>query len=732
MSSSKNVSTLWASLLLVSATSVQASAETESIVVTANRAATQISEIPGTVLIVDGPELQQQVNAGIDLKDALAQLIPSLDIGSQGRTNYGQQMRGRSVLVMLDGVSLNSSRGISRQFESIDPFNIERIEVISGASAIYGGGGSGGIINIITKSAAVDGPRFEAQVGGKSGFNSSDDGDGKIAAAIQGANEQGDYRVSLAYSQTQAAYNANGDAILPDITQTSSQYGKQLDVFAKGGLNLTDNQRLDASLQIFENKQDSDSGAYFGDNFAGFSDPSAIAIKKGLVLSDQPETSRTQFNLKYAHTDFIGQQLYLQGYYRDEEMQFYPFPRFDSADPAASTISASNQRTQLIGIKGVLVSQLPRFNTELVYGFDADRETFESDQQYYDFATAAQSGGLVYRPIFQTGRYPGVEVDQLAAFLQAKVNPISALTLNAGVRLQYSKAKVDDFVATTQQYQIAMGSYSQADAVPGGSADYTESLFNLGAVYRFSSPHQLYANFAQGFDVPDPAKYYGVGKYDQGGQGPNLQQGISVATQKASGIKTNSYELGWRYAGEDLQTQVAAYYSISDKRIKNSSRTLTVELADEKKRIYGIDASAQYFINDAWLVGANGHLVQSRVKTNDDWRKLETYYASPSKLSSFVAWHQDDLDVRLQGMKIFDYSDSGERDLNGYFTADLLGAYRLPVGQLQFGVNNLFNEDYETLWSQKAQQLYARLTDPAVVTFQGRGRTYSVSYSVDF
>ncbi|WP_275575555.1 TonB-dependent receptor plug domain-containing protein, partial [Stenotrophomonas maltophilia] len=77
-------------------------------------------------------------------------MIPGLDIGSQGRTNNGQNLRGRSVLVMIDGVSLNSSRGISRQFDSIDPFNIERIEVMSGASAVYGGGATGGIINIVT------------------------------------------------------------------------------------------------------------------------------------------------------------------------------------------------------------------------------------------------------------------------------------------------------------------------------------------------------------------------------------------------------------------------------------------------------------------------------------------------------------------------------------------------------------------------------------------------------
>ncbi|STX40247.1 IutA [Klebsiella pneumoniae] len=44
---------------------------------------------------------------------------------------------------LVDGVRLNSSRTDSRQLDSIDPFNIDHIEVISGATALYGGGSTG-------------------------------------------------------------------------------------------------------------------------------------------------------------------------------------------------------------------------------------------------------------------------------------------------------------------------------------------------------------------------------------------------------------------------------------------------------------------------------------------------------------------------------------------------------------------------------------------------------------
>ena len=708
------------------------SSQSSDIVVTANRTASQISDIPATVLIVEGDDLRAQINAGVDYKDALAQLIPSLDVGSQSRTNAGQQMRGREILVMLDGVSLNSSRGISRQFESIDPFNIDRIEVISGATAIYGGGSTGGIINIITKKGEAGPATVSLYTGGKSGLQSSDDFDGNLATAITGGNEKADYRVSMAYTQTQAAYNAKGNKILPDITQTSSQYSKQIDLMGTAGVNMDDNQRVDFTAQYFDNQQDSDSGAYFGPMFAGFVDPSQISVKDGLSLADQPATQRTYLAAKYAHQAFLGQQLFLQAYYRDEEMQFYPFPRINTRAPQLSSISASTQKTNVLGFKGVMTSELEPLDTQLVYGLDAERENFTSHVQYHDFRQAAASGGLVYNPLFQTGRYPELDIDQVALFLQSTSQINDQWSVNGGVRYQYSNTQVDDFVGLTQQYLIATGMYPSADVVPGGEADYGVWLFNLGTLYDINKSNQVYANLSQGFDIPDPAKYYGNGTYNMGGVGPTLEQGISVANNKAKGIETNSIELGWRHNADALSTQVATYYSISDKKISYDAKSLAVKEVDEDKRVYGIEAAADYLLAPQWFIGGLGHLVKADKKVNGDWQKLEASFASNSKLNGYIAWAPNDLNLRLQGTHVFDYKDDQSNQLDGYFLADLLGAYTLPVGQVNFGINNLFDKDYQTIWSQRAQLTYAGITTPAVVTFEGRGRTYGVSYSVDF
>src|SRR5256885_9999714 len=66
-------------------------------------------------------------------------------------TDYGQTLRGRNMLVLVDGVPLNTNRDSSRNLANINPADIEQIEVLRGSSAIYGSGAAGGIVSIRTK-----------------------------------------------------------------------------------------------------------------------------------------------------------------------------------------------------------------------------------------------------------------------------------------------------------------------------------------------------------------------------------------------------------------------------------------------------------------------------------------------------------------------------------------------------------------------------------------------------
>lgn len=126
-------------------------ADLQPTVISATRAESTIASIPGSVQVIDAAQVREQTGAGRRIADILGELVPGMAPSSGGMSNYGQTLRGRNTLVLIDGVSQNATRDNFRQLNSIAPESIERIEVISGASSIYGAGASGGIINIITK-----------------------------------------------------------------------------------------------------------------------------------------------------------------------------------------------------------------------------------------------------------------------------------------------------------------------------------------------------------------------------------------------------------------------------------------------------------------------------------------------------------------------------------------------------------------------------------------------------
>lgn len=100
---------------IITAESIIQSSETKlpTIVITATRTPKTIAEVAGTVQTIRGEEIAQQAGAGRKVADVLAQLVPSLAPSSGTTSNYGQTMRGRNVLVMIDGVSQTSSRDVS-------------------------------------------------------------------------------------------------------------------------------------------------------------------------------------------------------------------------------------------------------------------------------------------------------------------------------------------------------------------------------------------------------------------------------------------------------------------------------------------------------------------------------------------------------------------------------------------------------------------------------------------
>jgi len=548
----------------------------DTVVVVGGYSPTSISELPRTVWYLGEKQIEEQAHGGASLSEILGNLVPSLDLGSQSRTNYSQNMRGRSAQIMIDGVSLNSMRSISRQFDSISPFNIERVEVLSGASSVYGGGATGGIINIVTKRGTPGPAAFTSEVAGRSGFSASDGLDWRLAQSISGGSEKVFGRLAIAYSRNGAAYDAHGNQVIPDVTQTDLQYNRSLDVTGNLDLQLADNQKLQLQGEFYNSEFNPGKALYLGPNLsgalplAGRPNPDLLEIRNGFQSDVKPATERSMLSANYSANNVPGgQDLVAQAYWRRERLDFYPFPnQFTYNDGTCAGMAdckrgfyygASQQNTDTWGLKAALTRDWHQ--VKLSYGLEYAHEKFDGGSAYFDWNKALASGGLEFDTLYDMQRYPDYQADTWAAFLQADWRVTNALTLSGGVRQQRNRVELGDFVPVPQQILINSGLGTSAERIPGGTNSYNTTLFNVGVLWKVDDARQSWLNYSEGFDLVDVAKYYGNGSYRLQGANWQLLNAVTIDGSELANIKTRQIESGWRGNYGNWHLQTAAFYA---------------------------------------------------------------------------------------------------------------------------------------------------------------------------
>ncbi len=714
----------------------------EAVVVVASRRPVSISQIPASVYYLDPEDIQARIRGGATLKQVLGALVPAMDVGSQTRTNAYQNLQGREAQVMINGVSLMSSRAIHRQLDSIDPFNIDHIVVLSGASSIYGAGASGGVINIVTKKGSPGplGATLQVALGTK---GKSDIGNRKGAFALHGGNDSVSGRLSFAWNKTDGFYGPDGNQIFYDISQTGLQYNVSKDVMGSLTFDFGGGGTLQLLAQHYSSQRHGGKGLYLGPNLAGLMGyPALLEMRDGLSMDFKPGTSRDLVTADWNAPGLVfGQDLLLQLYYRSANLNFYPFPEFAPVTLAGGFSTqvpfygASSQDTTVKGLRTALIADLGN-DASLTYGVDYAWENFHASETMFDTATAFASGGMTFDKSGKIGKYPGFKTRQLAAFVQGQWQAGPNVQLSAGVRGEHINFDVDDFVGYYQQALIFQGVASSADSIPGGSNDYSALLPNLGVVWSMGgSRQQLYANYSVGFEVPDPAKYYGQGDYLLDGLGGHLLLGNStnVASSPLKAIKTRQLQLGFRGTVGGFDYDVASFLAKSDKTYNLVPVILKVVEVDDPVRTYGVQGKLSYRFHPDWRIGASGMWVQTDQKSNGHWQDGPVVSSSPSKLVSFLSYAPSStgLSATLQSTTVFDLEGTGGERLNGFTTWSLLGSWQVRNWRINAGVENLFNHYYQTLWSQR-QQIFAGAVLAPAVYFQGMGRRYSVTATVDF
>ena len=691
-----------------------------TIVMTATRTPKSIAEVAGTVQTIGGEEIAQQAGAGRKVADILAQLVPSLAPSSGTTSNYGQTMRGRNVLVMIDGVSQTGSRDVARQLNSISPNMIDHIEVVSGATSIYGSGATGGIINIITKRADKSEPvAFQTKLGVTSADNFRGDSLAyQVGQTASFSHDKMDGFLGLDYTSRGSQFDGNGNRISLSPWQGSTMDTDTIDVNGRLNFNLTDHQSLSFGAQYYKDEQDTEYGVDY-DTASKFYTP-----KKGLQLDNQPFTKRYAVNTQYQNTDILGQILNVEAYYRNEKSRFYPARR------GTSTIfSQSQSNVDYAGIRSTIQSALKVADRDLklTYGLDYDRE---KDHQYVDWL-GSDSSYLKFthsNPNNYVSDYgPDTTIQNTGAFLQGDYALTDRLSVQTGVRYQYIQADNDSY------YRNGLAA-SAATYRPSGSTDSDKFLFNLGSVYKLTDHQQLYANFSQGFSYPDIQRV--------------LRGNSITANIDASGIvpiSVNSYELGWRTNQDNgLTTNLTAFYNTSDKFV--SFANSDVRVVDTDQRVYGAEANVSYPFMENYKVGGTLGYTRGQYKdAANNWHELNAFTVAPMKGTLFAEWNNDEgygVRAQMQAIKGTDkaYQDdqalkaagltdsNSAAEIKGYTTMDVLAHFPVAKGRVDFGVYNVWGNQYKTVFAQQAAVTNAN----SLLAIPAEGRTFALSYTINY
>ena len=126
----------------------------DEIVVTATRAPSAVGTLPLSVSVIKRSDIER--SSATTVQDVLATQA-GINISQSGGANASVDLRGfgmtasSNTLILLNGQRLNDIDSSAVNLSGIPLGSIERIEIVRGSGAVqYGGGATGGVINIIT------------------------------------------------------------------------------------------------------------------------------------------------------------------------------------------------------------------------------------------------------------------------------------------------------------------------------------------------------------------------------------------------------------------------------------------------------------------------------------------------------------------------------------------------------------------------------------------------------
>ena len=717
--------------------SVNPVTEEIEVVISATRTGRKEEDIPRSITVIDREQIEGQGGVSIsnNVSDILGRLVPGYGPPQQvERRTSGQSMRGRPALILIDGVVQNSNFNLSSELNTIDPSAIERIEVIRGPSALYGTGGSGGIINIITREPT----EFKLQQEGQVGINDSigDEtfpGNGigyNSRYSFSGNQGRFNWRFQTSLNQNNRLYDADGD-IIPSADLDGS---RSLNFLTKLGLNISENQKLALNYNLYNDRIFSE---YFNDpitaTIPGLQKARAIRIGK-LEYEEPPEQTNHNLSLTYNHDDiFFGSKLYTQFFFQRTDLRnkvgdnrgsvAAAFPNI-TITPDIPLVSQTGIEQRKLGTRFQINTPITN-SANLLWGFDYTNE--KNDTEEFVIDSIALDEEREVNILERVNNIPKFELNNLGLFLEGNWDVSQKLILTGGARYENIDIDAEDWTGSpiSNIFDVAAG--NPLPEFEGGQVNQSDVAFNFGILYKLSSTISLYSNFSQGFTIP------------------SLRLAATFATDEFSVFdiddllepeKVDNYEIGVRGNWNSVQFTLAGYYNHTDKG-QNFITTDTIgEVVRTPQRNYGVEASIDWQPANTWSLGGtftwmegDGDLFPN---DNRSFVPLSSFDVQPMKFTFYL--ENQTLPIwknRLQLLYVTDRNrafDEGTDPfrISGYTTVDFLSSLNANWGRLEVGIENLLNHQYLPVVSQ------TRVGLTEVRRFAAPGRALSIRYFLNF
>ncbi|MBV6622429.1 MAG: TonB-dependent receptor [Rivularia sp. (in: Bacteria)] len=682
------------------------------LIVTASRTQEDVQRVPRSVTVITREQIEEQTTVNRDLTSILANTVPGLGPSAESQQSFTQTLRGRPPLVLVDGIPISSNIDNDTSVANlrrIDTDAIERIEVIRGPSATYGDGAAGGVINIITRKGKQDKVLSEAEIGVRSVGNLKSGSFGNfINYGFSGKQGDVDFVASFTRDSFGTPFDAEGDRI--PLFADSESDSTSINVFGKLGVDLGSQQRLQITANHFNDFQSQE----------GQSDETSTDLQKArfvdrpvdFIDSADPFNRGTILSFDYTHNDILNSSLKAQAYYRQTKTASSLFDNRVFSPDSLLDVGRSVVTAERFGGRLQLNTFLSD-NVSVLWGADYSKEDSEGNWDLFDTDEFDNSGGRRARKIGESIRIAPYDIESLGLFSQLKWDANERLALSGGIRYEnFNVSVIDNWVDGRN------GSSAQ-----GGDKTLDDVVFNAGVVYKATPQVSVFANFAQGFSLPNISRIL-----QRPEDGFNFAEDVELSAPQ----KVDSYELGIRGRWKNFQASVAGFYSYS-------ALGTTVQFEDfgsdfrilrSPQRNYGIELALDWQPSDKWKLGSTLTWSEGERKESEEsgFVAITGYDVSPLKLTAYLenetlpGWSN-----RLQALYVGSRDRAFEADvdpigIDSYLLVDLISGLKLGDGTLSLGVRNLLNNQYLNI----ANQIFAGF-DPAFGV-ASRGRTYTLNY----